>query len=335
MSKPVVVALDAMGGDNAPVQIIKGAVDAVNGSDKVIVKVVGPEDVVKAELAKYTYDTERIAVINASEVIETAEPPVMAIRRKKDSSLVVALNLVKNGEADAFVSAGSTGAVLVGAQLIVGRIKGIDRPPLAPVLPTAKGPSLLVDCGANVDARPDHLVKFARMGSIYMESVMGIKNPKVAIVNVGAEEEKGNALVKETMPLLRECKDINFIGSIESREIPAGGADVIVCDAFVGNCILKMFEGVGTTLIGELKASMLSSFRGKLGALLVKPSLKKVLKKYDASEYGGAPMIGLNGLVIKSHGSSDAKEIMNSIYQCISFVEADISGKIRESIANE
>lgn len=335
MSKPVVVALDAMGGDNAPVQIVKGAVDAVNGSDKVIVKVVGPEDVVKAELAKYTYDTERITVINASEVIETAEPPVMAIRRKKDSSLVVALNLVKNGEADAFVSAGSTGAVLVGAQLIVGRIKGIDRPPLAPVLPTAKGPSILVDCGANVDARPDHLVKFARMGSIYMESVMGIKNPKVAIVNVGAEEEKGNALVKETMPLLRECKDINFIGSIESREIPAGGADVIVCDAFVGNCILKMFEGVGTTLIGELKASMLSSFRGKLGALLVKPSLKKVLKKYDASEYGGAPMIGLNGLVVKSHGSSDAKEIMNSIYQCISFVEADISGKIRESIANE
>ena len=335
MSKPVVVALDAMGGDNAPVQIIKGAVDAVNGSDKVFVKVVGPEDVVKAELAKYTYDTERIAVVNATEVIETAEPPVMAIRRKKNSSLVVALNLVKNGEADAFVSAGSTGAVLVGAQLIVGRIKGIDRPPLAPVLPTAKGPSLLVDCGANVDARPDHLVKFARMGSIYMESVMEIKNPRVAIVNVGAEEEKGNALVKETMPLLRECKDINFIGSIESREIPAGGADVIVCDAFVGNCILKMFEGVGTTLIGELKESMLSSFRGKLGALLVKPSLKKVLKKYDASEYGGAPMIGLNGLVIKSHGSSDAKEIMNSIYQCISFVEADISGKIRESIANE
>ncbi len=335
MSKPVVVALDAMGGDNAPVEIIKGAVDAVNGSDKVIVKVVGPEDVVKAELAKYTYATERIIVVNATEVIETAEPPVMAIRRKKDSSLVVALNLVKKGEADAFVSAGSTGAVLVGAQLIVGRIKGIDRPPLAPVLPTANGPSLLVDCGANVDARPDHLVKFARMGSIYMESVMGIKNPKVALVNVGAEEEKGNALVKETMPLLRECKDINFIGSIESRDIPSGGADVIVCDAFVGNCILKMFEGVGTTLIGELKASMLSSFRGKLGALLVKPSLKKVLKKYDATEYGGAPMIGLNGLVIKSHGSSDAKEIKNSIYQCISFVEADISSKIRESIANE
>lgn len=334
MSNPIVVAVDAMGGDNAPVEIIKGAVMAVKESDKVIVKLVGPEDVVNAELARYEFNRDRIEVINATEVIETAEPPVNAIRRKKDSSLVVALNLVKNHEADAFVSAGSTGAVLVGGQLIVGRIRGIDRPPLAPVLPTANGPMLLVDCGANVDARPDHLVKFARMGSIYMESIMGIKNPRVGIVNVGAEEEKGNALVKETFPLLKECTDINFIGSVEAKEIPAGYADVVVCDAFVGNCILKMFEGVGLTLVGELKKSMLSSFRGKLGALLVKPSMKKVLKKYDASEYGGAPMIGLNGLVIKSHGSSDAKEIKNSIFQCISFIEEDVTGKIRKSIVD-
>ncbi len=335
MNNPIVVALDAMGGDNAPVEIIKGAVQSVNESDSVIVKIVGPEDVVKAELAKYEYDSNKIVVVNATEIIETAEPPVMAIRRKKDSSLVVALNLVKKGEADAFVSAGSTGAVLVGGQLIVGRIKGIDRPPLAPAIPTAKGPALLVDCGANVDARPDHLVKFAKMGSIYMENVMGIKNPKVAIVNVGAEEEKGNALVKETFPLLKECKDINFIGSIEARDIPAGYADVIVCDAFVGNCILKMFEGVGLTLVSELKHSMLSTFKGKIGALLVKSSLKQVLKKYDASEYGGAPMIGLNGLVVKSHGSSDAKEIKNSIFQCISFVQADIPGKIRQSMITD
>lgn len=335
MGNPITVALDAMGGDNAPVEIVKGAVLAVNENESIAVKLVGPEDIVKAELAKYEYDNTRITVVNATEVIETAEPPVLAIRRKKDSSLVVALNLVKNGEADAFVSAGSTGAVLVGGQLIVGRIKGIDRPPLAPTIPTAKGPALLVDCGANVDARSDHLVKFAKMGSIYMEHVMGIKNPKVAIVNCGAEEEKGNALVKETFPLLKECSDINFIGSIEAREIPAGYADVIVCDAFVGNCILKMFEGVGMTLVSELKKSMLSSFRGKLGALLVKPSMKNVLKKYDATEYGGAPLIGLNGLVVKSHGSSDAKEIKNSIFQCIAFVEADIPGKIRQSILND
>lgn len=335
MSRPIIVALDAMGGDNAPVEIVKGAVQAVQKTDKVIVKIVGPEETVNAELAKYEYDKDRINVVNATEIIEMAESPTVAIRRKKDSSLVVALNLVKKGEADAFVSAGSTGAVLVGGQAIVGRIKGIDRPPLAPAIPTANGPALLVDCGANVDARPDHLVKFARMGSIYMENVMGIHNPRVGIVNVGAEEEKGNALVKETFPLLKECKDINFIGSIEARDIPSGGADVIVCDAFVGNCILKMFEGVGQTLISEMKQTMLTTFRGKIGALLVKPSLKQVLKKYDASEYGGAPMIGLNGLVVKSHGSSDAKEIKNSILQCISFVEADIPAKIKESIINE
>lgn len=332
MANPVNVAVDAMGGDNAPFEIVKGAVDAVNENDKVAVTLVGREEIVKAELAKYKFDESRITVVNADDVIETAEHPVHAIRRKKESSLVIALKLVKEGKADAFVSAGSTGAVLVGGQAIVGRIKGIDRPPLAPVLPTSKGPALLVDCGANVDARSDHLVKFARMGSIYMKYVMGIENPRVAIVNIGAEEEKGNALVKETFPLLKECDDINFIGSIEARDVPSGYADVMVCDAFVGNCILKMFEGVGATLFSEIKSSLMSSFRSKLGALLIKPALKKVLKKYDASEYGGAPMIGLNGLVVKSHGSSKAKEIRNSIFQCVSFVEADITGKIRESL---
>ena len=274
MANPVNVAVDAMGGDNAPFEIVKGAVDAVNENDKVAVTLVGREEIVKAELAKYKFDESRITVVNADDVIETAEHPVHAIRRKKESSLVIALKLVKEGKADAFVSAGSTGAVLVGGQAIVGRIKGIDRPPLAPVLPTSKGPALLVDCGANVDARSDHLVKFARMGSIYMKYVMGIENPRVAIVNIGAEEEKGNALVKETFPLLKECDDINFIGSIEARDVPSGYADVMVCDAFVGNCILKMFEGVGATLFSEIKASLMSSFRSKLGALLIKPALK-------------------------------------------------------------
>lgn len=335
MSNPIVVAVDAMGGDNAPVEIVKGAVDAVNENDRVAVTLVGKEDIIKEELGKYNYNTDRISIVNANDVIETAEHPVHAIRRKKESSLVIALKLVKEGKADAFVSAGSTGAVLVGGQAIVGRIRGIDRPPLAPVLPTANGPALLVDCGANVDARSDHLVKFARMGSIYMKYVMGVENPRVAIVNIGAEEEKGNALVKETFPLLKECADINFIGSIEARDVPSGYADVMVCDAFVGNCILKMFEGVGATLFSEIKKSLMSSFRSKLGALLIKPALKKVLKKYDASEYGGAPMIGLNGLVVKSHGSSKAKEIKISIFQCVSFVEADITGKIKESLTLE
>lgn len=326
------VAVDAMGGDNAPFEIVKGAVDAVNENKNIKVYLTGKEQVVKTELEKYTYDKERIEVVNAEEVIETAEPPVMAIRKKKDSSIVVAMNLVKNKECDAFVSAGSSGAILVGGQLIVGRIKGVERPPLAPLIPTEKGCSLLIDCGANVDARPSHLVQFAKMGSVYMENVIGIKNPKVAIVNIGAEEEKGNALVKETFPLLKNCPEINFIGSIEARDIPTGYADVIVCEAFAGNIILKMYEGVGATLIKKVKSGMMSSLRSKIGALLVKPALKSTLKGFSLEEHGGAPLLGLNGLVVKTHGSSKAIEIKNSILQCVTFKEQKINEKIKEKI---
>ena len=334
MQELVRVAVDAMGGDNAPLEIVKGAVEALELRKDLKVILVGPEETVRAELKKYSYDEARVEVVNASEVIEMAEPPVQAIRTKKDSSIVVAMKLVKNGEADAFVGAGSTGAVLVGGQLIVGRLKGVERPPLAPLLPTEKGASLLIDCGANVDARPSHLVQFAKMGSIYMEHVVGIKNPRVAIVNIGAEEEKGNALVKETFPLLKECKDINFIGSIEAREIPHGGADVIVSEAFVGNVILKLYEGVGATLISMVKQGMMTSLRSKIGALLVKPALKETLKSFDASEYGGAPLLGLKGLVVKTHGSSKANEFKNSILQCISFSEEKIPQKVQEHLAD-
>ncbi|MBE5897368.1 MAG: phosphate acyltransferase PlsX [Lachnospiraceae bacterium] len=332
MSDVTVVALDAMGGDNAPGAIVQGAVDAVNANNNVKVMLVGIEDVVRQELSKYDYNEAQIEVVNATEVIETAEPPVMAIRKKKDSSIVVALELVKAGKADAFVSAGSTGAVLVGGQLLIGKIKGVKRAPLAPLLPTEKGVSLLIDCGANVDARPDHLVQFAQMGSLYMRDVVGVDNPRVAIVNIGAEEEKGNALVKETMPLLKECENINFIGSIESRDIPRGDADVIVCEAFVGNVILKLYEGLASTLIGVIKKGLLSTLKSKIGAALALPALKKTLKSFDASEYGGAPLLGLNGLVVKTHGSSTAKEIKNSILQCVSFNQQDITSKIKENI---
>ena len=335
MTNRTIVALDAMGGDNAPKEMIKGAVQALEKTDAVQVLLVGKEDVIRAELAQYTYDKARIEIVNATEVIETAEPPVNAIRRKKDSSIVVGMKLVKEGQADAFVSAGSSGAVLVGGQVIVGRIKGVERPPLAPLIPTEKGVSLLVDCGANVDARPSHLVQFAKMGSIYMEHVVGIKNPKVGIVNIGAEEEKGNALVKETFPLLKGEKNINFIGSVEAREIPHGQADIIVCEAFAGNIILKLFEGVGSVLISEIKKGMMGSLRSKIGALLVKPALKKALKSFDSSEYGGAPLLGLNGLVVKTHGSSTAKEICNTIIQCVTFKEQKINEKIKESIQPE
>ncbi|MDE5746909.1 MAG: phosphate acyltransferase PlsX [Acetatifactor sp.] len=326
------VAVDAMGGDNAPVQIVKGAVEAVNANKEIKVFLVGKEPVIKEELAKYTYDMTQVEVVHASEEIETAEPPVMAIRKKKDSSIVKALYMVKDGTCDAFVSSGSTGAVLVGGQVIVGRIKGVERPPLAPLIPTENGVSLLIDCGANVDARPSHLVQFARMGSIYMESIMGIKNPRVGIVNNGAEEEKGNALVKETFPLLKECKDINFIGSVEARDIPAGVADVVVCEAFVGNVILKLYEGVGATLIRKVKSGMMTSLRSKLGALLVKPALKATLKSFDVQEYGGAPLLGLSGLVVKTHGSATAVEIKNTILQCLEFKNQQINEKIKEKI---
>ena len=335
MAEYVNVAVDAMGGDNAPAEIVKGAVEAVNADKRVKVFLVGKEPVIREELKAYSYDAEQLEVVHAEEVIETAEPPVMAIRRKKDSSIVKAMYMVKNGECDAFVSAGSTGAVLVGGQVIVGRIRGVERPPLAPLIPTEKGVSLLLDCGANVDARPSMLVQFAKMGSVYMESVMGVKNPRVGIVNIGAEEEKGNALVKETFPLLKNCPEINFIGSVEAREIPHGQADVIVTEAFSGNVILKLYEGVGAVLISKVKEGLMSTLRSKIGALLIKPALKTTLKSFDASEYGGAPLLGLNGLVVKTHGSSKAKEVSNTLIQCVTFKKQKINEKIKESIQSE
>ena len=315
MQEKIKVAVDAMGGDNAPVEPIKAAVEAVNENPDIRVVLVGKEEVIQGELKKYTYDPQRIEITNASEVIETGEPPVNAIRKKKDSSIVVGMNMVKHGEADAIISSGSTGAVLVGGQLIVGRIRGIERPPLAPLIPTEKGVALLIDCGANVDARSSHLVQFAKMGSIYMENVVGIKNPRVGLVNIGAEEEKGNALVKETYPLLKECKDINFIGNVEARDIPSGVCDVIVCEAFVGNVILKLYEGTSSALVRQIKKGMMSTLRSKIGALMVKPALKNTLKTFDASQYGGAPMLGLKGLVVKTHGSATSKEIKHAIQQ--------------------
>ena len=335
MSETVRVAADAMGGDNAPGEIVKGAVQAVQAEKDIKVFLVGRQDAVNAELAKYTYDKEKIEVVHAEEVIEMAEPPVNAIRKKKQSSLVIGMNMIKHQEADAIVTAGSTGATLVGGQVLVGRIKGIERPPLAPLVPTEKGVSLLIDCGANVDARPSHLVQFAQIGSIYMENIVGIKNPRVAILNIGAEEEKGNQLVKETFPLLKECPGINFIGSIEAREIPHGGADVIVCEAFAGNIVLKLYEGVAATLLSKVKEGLMSSLRSKIGALLIKPALKQTLKSFDASQYGGAPLLGLNGLVVKTHGSAKAIDVKNSILQCVTFKQQDINGKIKEHIIVE
>ena len=317
MTDKVIIALDAMGGDYAPVETVL---------------LVGKQDEIEKELQKYSYNKENIEVVNATEIIEMGEVPTKAIREKKDSSLVVAMKLVHDGQADAVVSAGSTGAILVGGQLVVGRIKGIKRPALAPFLPSKKGFSLLIDCGAIVDARPEHLVQFAQMGTVYFENVMGKKNPTVGIVNIGTEEEKGNQLVKETYPLLKECEGINFIGSVEAREIASGGADILVCEAFVGNVILKFFEGVALTFLGCIKEGLMSSLRTKLGALMVKPALKGLVKTFDVSSQGGAPLLGLKGLVVKAHGNSKAKEIKTALCQCIAFKENSINEKITDMI---
>ncbi len=335
MSKMVNIAIDTIGGDHGAAVMVQGAVEGARENANANIFLVGHEAELNKLLAQYEYDKNRIHVVNATEEITCHDAPVDAIRNKKDSSMVVALKLVKEGQADAFISAGSSGAVLAGGQFIVGRAKGVKRTPLAPLIPTAKNPSLLIDCGANVDAKPEVLVQFARMGSIYMKNVEGIEKPRVAIVNIGTEEEKGNALVKATFPLLKECKDIHFIGSIEARNIPYGEADVILTEAFVGNVILKLYEGLSKTLLTEIKGAMMSSLKSKIGALLIKSSLKKTLSKFNASNKGGAPLLGLNGLVVKIHGNSKDKEVISAIKQCCSFVEKDVSGQIVRGLAEE
>lgn len=328
--KRCVVALDAMGGDLAPVEIVKGATLAVTEL-AVDIKLVGREAEILAELGKYTYPKERITVIHAEEVISPEEVPTTAIRRKKNSSLVVGLTLVKNGEADAFVSAGSTGALLTGALLLVGRLEGVERPALGTCLPTKNGTTFLVDSGANVDCKAKYLEQFAKMGSVYVENVFGIKSPKVALVNIGAEAEKGNALTKEAYQLLETCEGIHFVGNIEPRDIPSGNVDVMVCDGFVGNTILKLCEGLSKTLIEIIKEEITVGAYKFAAAALKKP-FKNVKKHFDADEVGGAPFIGLNALVVKAHGSSNAKAIKNAVKQCVMFAEADIIGKMKEKL---
>lgn len=330
MDKKVIVALDAMGGDLAPVEIVKGAIDAVKELN-VDIKLVGQQDKINVELAKYTYPKERIQVVHAEEVISTDEVPTSAIRRKKDSSLVVGLNLAKSGEADAFVSAGSTGALLTGALLIVGRIEGVERPALGTCLPTKTGFTFLLDSGANVDCKAKYLEQFAKMGSVYVENIFGMQQPKVALVNIGAEKEKGNALTKEAYELLEVSENINFVGNIEPRDIPFGEADVIVCDGFVGNTILKLSEGLSKTLIDIIKEEITAGSY-KFAAAMLKTPFRNVKKRFDSDEVGGAPFIGLKSLVVKAHGSSNARAIKNAIRQCVLFTEADIIGKIKDKL---
>ena len=326
----MVIVVDGMGGDFSPNAVVEGCVAALKEYD-IDILITGPEDLIQEELKKYTYDSNKIKIVDAREVISTNEHPVMAVKRKKDSSIVKALNLVKSGEADAIISAGSSGAFLVGCTLIVGRIKGIDRPALAPVMPGKNGPFMIIDCGANAECKPHYLVQFGLMGKTYFENILKIANPSVGLVNIGTEEEKGNELSKSAHKLLKEA-NLNFVGNVEAREIPTGDINVLVCDGFVGNVILKLYEGAVANIFDILKTSIMSSFRTKIGGILLKPVFKKFKKDFDYKEYGGAAFLGVNGICIKAHGSSDAKAFKNAIRQATIFYENKVVDKLKLEI---
>ena len=331
----IVIAIDTMGTDNGSAYFIQGIAEAMDQYDDLSFIVTGKEDELKTYIDQYGCDKTRIEIINATEEITCHDAPVDAIRRKKNSSMVLALNAVKEGRAAACISGGNSGALLAGGQFLVGRAKGVKRTPLAPLIPHRYGSSLLIDCGANVDAKPENLVQFAKMGSIYMKNIEGIENPRVGIINIGAEDEKGNELVKSTIPLLRECKDINFIGSVESRDIPNGPADVLVCEAFVGNVLLKFFEGLGKMFMAEIKDTLKSSVKTKIGGALIYKPIKKTFKRYMADDKGGAPLLGLKGLVVKIHGNSKDTEVRSAIEQCRNFVKKDVTNQIIRTFVEE
>jgi len=325
--------VDAMGGDNAPLEIIKGCVDAVNEYD-IDLTLVGDENIIKSELSKLLAPMERFEVIHTTEVITMEDTPVTAIKQKKDSSMVVGLSLLRENENNVFISAGNTGALMAGGLLKVGRIKGILRPALAPILPNVKSGTLLIDAGANADCKPENLLQFGIMGSIYMERVLGRKNPTVGLINIGEESSKGNELTKEAYRLLKESEQITFAGNIEARDVPKGVVDVLVCDGFTGNILLKYTEGLGLSIFGMLKEELTRTFTRKIGALLLKPGLRNFKKLMDYSEHGGAPLLGINGGIIKAHGSSNAKAIKNAIRQGKLFRDNDVLQKIKRSITD-
>ena len=325
------IILDGMGGDNAPGAIVEGAVLASKVIDHEIV-IIGQEELINQELKKYKYNHDKITVADAREVITNDEAPVRAVRSKKDSSIVKGINMVKNGEGDIFISAGSTGALLSGGLFILGRIQGIDRPALASIYPILGGePSLLVDAGANAECKPNNLLEFGMMGNIYMEKVIGRPSPRVGLVNIGTEAAKGSTLTKAAYELL-EQSDMNFVGNVEAREVPKSACDVIVCDGFTGNVVLKLTEGLAWNILQVIKKKFTDGVKAKLGAALLIDKLGELKKEFDYSEYGGAPILGVKGPIVKMHGSSSANAVKNTILKGIPFVEEKVVETIQNSV---
>ena len=325
------IILDAMGGDNAPEAIVQGAADALASFKDFSVILVGKDEAIRQALSGLTYDQSRVEIANCAEVIEMCESPAAAIRKKKDSSMVVGLTALSQGRGDIFISAGNTGALVAGGTLIVRRIEGVKRPSLATQLPSRTGSVLLIDGGANVDCKPSWLAQFGVMGSVYMQKVMGIGEPKVGLVNNGGEEEKGNLLTKEAYQLMKNSP-VNFVGNAEGRDLLSGNFDVIVCDGFTGNIILKFLEGTAGVIMGTLKESIMKSAKSKLGALFMKGAFRDLKKKFDYSEYGGALLLGLRGGVMKAHGSSDAKAISSAVKMARRFILGDVVQNIKQQI---
>ena len=327
------IFVDAMGGDNAPQATCQGALEALRAHPELEIALAGDLEQINANLANYDDVKSRLTLVDAPEVITNHESPVMGVRRKTKSAVVMGMLAVRNGEADGFVSAGSTGAVLAGGMFRLGRIPGIERPALAPLMPNGKGHFLLIDCGANVDCQPDWLCQFGLMGDAYMKGVLGMENPRIGLLNIGAEAEKGNALVKETFPLMEKAP-YNFVGNVEARDITYDVADVIVADGFAGNVVLKFMEGVAGTLMGIIKKEMLSDTRSKIGALLAKPAFRRVKKTMDYTEVGGAPLLGVQGAVVKAHGSSNAHAFACAIRQAVNMINGRVVERITEKLGD-
>ena len=327
------IIVDAMGGDNAPDVPVKASVKAINNKENISIVLVGNREAIEEKLAGLKYDESRMEIVDAREVITNDDEPVKAVKQKKDSSMVVAARMLSEGKGDAMLSMGSTGALLASGLLIVGRIKGVLRPALGTFIPTDMGGKLMLDVGANTHCRSQNLLQFALMGNIYMNKVMGLEKPKIGLVNNGVEEGKGNDLTKEAYQILKENEHgLNFIGNLEGREMMQGDADVIVCDGFTGNIILKSLEGMGKVVSKNLKEIFGGGILSKLGGLLVLKGLKNFKKKMDYREYGGAPLIGLKKPVVKGHGSSDEKAAYNTLMQIEKFVLGDITKEIEDAV---